>query len=166
MHSLKISTASASDLTIIQDLAYHIWPDAYKHILSKEQIDFMLEKMYDLELMKEEQRNGTCFELAKINDTPVGFMAYGPPEHGVLKLHKLYLSQEWHGHGYGSQILQHVIAAGRKFDCKAVELNVNKNNKQATRSYERNGFKVSKSVVTPFGNGFVMDDYVMKHDIK
>ena len=47
-----------------------------------------------------------------------------------------------------------------------VYLTVNKNNKTAIRAYEKNGFVITTSVVTDIGQGFVMDDYIMKYFVK
>ena len=43
-----ISSVSVNQLPIIQDLAYKIWPSTYGEILSKIQLDYMLDKFYDL----------------------------------------------------------------------------------------------------------------------
>jgi len=47
-----------------------------------------------------------------------------------------------------------------------VFLTVNKNNRPAIRAYEKNGFAITDSVVTDIGQGFVMDDYIMKCFVK
>ena len=50
-------------------------------------------------------------------------------------------------------------AAGYKF----LRLNVNKQNKDAIRAYERNGFKLYEKVKVDIGGGFYMDDYIYQH---
>ena len=44
-------------------------------------------------------------------------------------------------------------------------LNVNKNNGQAIRAYEKRGFAIREAVVNDIGRGYVMDDYVMAKPI-
>ena len=82
---------------------------------------------------------------------------------GVAKLHKLYLDYNYHGKGIGSMALRHVIGETRAAGYKFLRLNVNKQNKDAIRAYERNGFKLFEKVKVDIGGGFYMDDYVYQH---
>lgn len=43
---ITIQKASIVDVKIIQKIAYNSWPSTYGTILSKEQLDYMLEKFY------------------------------------------------------------------------------------------------------------------------
>ncbi|MDD3118977.1 MAG: GNAT family N-acetyltransferase [Victivallales bacterium] len=166
MHQLKIIPATAAELHEIEALARKIWPFAYGEILSREQVEYMLDHMYDQNTMKQELQNGTRFDLLLCENRAIGFISYGPPdERQILKLHKLYLLPEYHHLGYGSAALRHVITEAGKMGCVAVDLCVNKRNERALRSYRRNGFEIVEAIVTPFGNGFVMDDYLMRHTL-
>jgi GNAT superfamily N-acetyltransferase len=82
-----------------------------------------------------------------------------------MKLHKLYLLPEMHGHGLGSRLLQHVEREVRAGGARRLILSVNKRNTKAITAYQRNGFVIAESVVTDIGNGFVMDDYVMAKEL-
>ena len=64
--------------------------------------------------------------------------------------------------GVGSRLIA-TAEAGRSRPAAARRsiLNVNKNNVQAIRAYEKSGFAIRESVVVDIGGGFVMDDYVM-----
>ena len=53
------------------------------------------------------------------------------------------------------------MSSQRAQRCSTLILNVNKNNVQAIRAYEKNGFAIREAVVVDIGGGFVMDDYVM-----
>ena len=166
MHRFKIIPATTAELHEIESLARQIWPDAYGEILSPEQIDYMLGKMYDQATLTREFRNGTRFDLLMCENRAIGFASYGPPNRQhILKLHKLYLLPECHGRGYGSATLRHVVEQAKELGCTAVDLCVNKHNKRAQRSYRRNGFEVVESIVTPLDHGFVMDDYLMRYTI-
>ena len=51
---MKISFATKSQLDIVKDLAYKIWPSTYGPILSEEQVDFMLDKFYNIKSLEEQ----------------------------------------------------------------------------------------------------------------
>ena len=81
------------------------------------------------------------------------------------KLHKLYLDYNYHGKRSGSMALQHVMKEARAAGYKFLRLNVNKQNKEAIRAYERHGFKLYEKVKVDIGGGFYMDDYVYQHTL-
>lgn len=151
------------DLETVAKLAEKIWSRTYKEILSQEQMAYMLEMMYDLSVTTREVMDGVRFELICDGEKPIGFISYGPYADGVAKLHKLYLDYNYHGKGIGSMALRHVIGETRAAGYKFLRLNVNKQNKDAIRAYERNGFKLYEKVKVDIGGGFYMDDYIYQH---
>ena len=163
----QIVRAQEEHLPAISGLAGVIWRACYPGIITTEQIDYMLARMYALDLLRDEIRSqGIRYDQLLVNGKPAGFASYGPTsEPGVIKLHKLYLLPEMHGCGLGSRLLQHVerevrVGAG----CRLI-LSVNKRNTKAIAAYRRNGFVIAESVVTDIGGGFVMDDYVMTKEL-
>jgi len=162
-----ISTAVEADLSAISNLAGVIWRACYPGIITNEQIDYMLARMYALEVLRDETRSqGIRYDQLLVDGKLVGFASYGPTaEPGVIKLHKLYLLPELHGRGLGSCLLQHVEQEVRAGGGRRLILSVNKRNAKAVAAYRRNGFVVADSVVTDIGNGFVMDDYIMAKDL-
>jgi len=163
----RIVRATEADLSAISELAGVIWRICYPGIITHAQIDYMLARMYALDLMRDEIRaQGIRYNLLLVDGKPAGFVSYGPTdEPGVVKLHKLYLLPEWHGHGLGSRLLQHCEQEARTAGARRLILSVNKRNAKAITAYKRNGFIVADCVITNFGNGFVMDDYVMAKDL-
>jgi GNAT superfamily N-acetyltransferase len=79
-------------------------------IITHAQIDYMLARMYALDVMRDEiATQGIRYDLLLVGGKPAGFASYGPTaEPGVVKLHKIYLLPELHGRGLGSRLLQHV----------------------------------------------------------
>lgn len=164
--TVEISPATEADLPALSALAGVIWRQHYPGIISSAQIDYMLGKMYSLETLREELRSrGVCFVRLLVAGRFVGFAAYGPTtEPGVMKLHKCYLLPELHGRGYGSRLLQHCAEAARSLGARRLVLAVNKHNTKAVAAYQRNGFAVTEAVITDFGGGYVMDDFIMAKD--
>jgi len=164
---VQIVPAAEEHLSALAELAGVIWRQHYPGIISHAQIDYMLGKMYSLDTLMEELRmKGIRFERLLVNGRFVGFASFGPTsEAGVMKLHKCYLLPEMHGCGHGSRLLQHCEQEVRRHGAHRLILAVNKRNTKAVAAYQRNGFTVADSVITDFGNGFVMDDYIMAKDL-
>ena len=53
----------------------------------------------------------------------------------------------------------------RQLGCQTLQLNVNKQNWKAIRSYRKNGFQIIESATNDIGNDFVMDDFIMRCDL-
>jgi ribosomal protein S18 acetylase RimI-like enzyme len=163
----QILPATETDLPAIAQLAGVIWRACYPAIITHAQIDYMLARMYALDVMRDEIRSqGIHYDRLLMEGKLAGFASYGPTaEPGVVKLHKLYLLPELHGRGLGSRLLQHVEREVRAGGARRLVLSVNKRNAQAIAAYRRNGFTTADSVITDIGGGFVMDDYVMAKEL-
>jgi ribosomal protein S18 acetylase RimI-like enzyme len=163
----RIVPATETDLADLSNLAGTIWRTYYPGIISREQIEYMLAKMYSLETLREEIcRRGIRYERLLVGESFAGFAAYGPTEQpAVFKLHKIYMHPEWHGRGLGSLLLRHCEGQAAKAGGNSLVLTVNKKNTKAIAAYLRNGFVVTDAVVTDIGGGFVMDDYIMSKNI-
>jgi ribosomal protein S18 acetylase RimI-like enzyme len=161
--ALSIVGATDADLAAVADLAGVIWRRHYPGIITREQIDYMLGIGYShAALSRFVEEAGAGLDLARLGARLVGFAAYYRVNGGrELKLDKLYVLQDVQGRGVGSRLIVEVEAAARAQGCTALILQVNKNNKQAIRAYEKNGFAIREAVVVDIGRGFVMDDYVM-----
>ena len=164
-HSPVIESVSErSQLSEIAALADVIWREHYVSIISQGQIEYMLRKMYGLEVLEHQLRHEqVSFDCLRLADRLIGFASYGPTgTPREIKLHKLYLLPSEHRKGYGSLLLKHIegVAVKRGFEC--LILAVNKRNHSAIRFYERTGFCVREKIVLDIGGGFVMDDYVME----
>ncbi len=167
-NQVQILPATEDHLPALAKLAGVIWRQHYPGIISPAQIDYMLARMYSLDTLREQiQSRDIWFVRLLVADRFVGFASCGPtPEAGVSKLHKCYLLPEMHGRGLGSLLLQHCERAVHRLGARRLILAVNKRNLKAVAAYQRNGFTVAESVITDFGSGFVMDDYIMAKELK
>jgi ribosomal protein S18 acetylase RimI-like enzyme len=161
--AIVITSARHDDVPEIQRLAREIWHAHYPGIISREQIDYMLEHGYASGVLDEIiDGPDSGIELALDDGKRVGFAAWYATDAGdEVKLEKLYVLQSHQRKGVGARLIATVESAARQLGVRTVVLNVNKNNTQAIRAYEKQGFAIRAEVVVDIGHGFVMDDYVM-----
>lgn len=164
---ISILPATIEHLPHIAELAGLSWRAHYPGIISVEQIEYMLGRMYNLDTLRDDitVRGITMDRL--LRDTHlIGFAAYGPTDDpGEMKLHKLYLHPDEKRKGYGSLLLRHVEAATRARGYRSLMLTVNRRNHGAVATYRRNGFNIRATVDIDIGHGFVMDDFVMEKKV-
>ena len=162
MSNVTFARAAPTDIPLLQALARQIWRAHFPGIISLEQIEYMLDRMYATEVIDKEMRAGTGWELIREGTDPVGFLSYShDPAAARLKLHKLYVRIDRHGQGLGRASLGHVMGIAVALGAREVSLYVNKKNQKAIRVYERAGFTIAEAVTSDIGGGFVMDDYRM-----
>jgi GNAT superfamily N-acetyltransferase len=159
---LSIRLATGADIPLLRDMAERTWRKGYAAILSPEQMDYMLARMYAPEVIAQEMKDGVIWELAFDDETPVGFhsCAFDPGDRS-LKLNKLYVLPDAQGMGFGKALLARVSALAGTLGARKVWLQVNKKNTGAIRAYERAGYSVERTAVFDIGGGFVMDDFIM-----
>jgi diamine N-acetyltransferase len=155
--------ASPADIPLLRQLAREIWHAHYPGIISVEQVDYMLARMYGQETIAHELASGVTWEIIRADATPIGYLSFSMegPENRV-NLHKLYVAMAWHGQGVGRAALARIRDYAVAAKAAAVSLYVNKRNDKAIRAYQRAGYRIADSVVNEFGGGFLMDDYRME----
>ena len=161
---LDIRNASIKDIPLIQELTYQIWPQTYAPILSKEQIDYMLEMMYSDTSLQQQMVDGARFLIAYEDKVPVGFAAFQEIKPTLFKLHKIYVLGTRQGKGTGRFMINHIIEEIRKQGASTLQLQVNRHNK-AKDFYELLGFTIIEEADFDIGNGYFMNDYVMEKKI-
>ena len=159
-----IRACRSSDLPALATLARHIWQQHYLAIISQAQIDYMLQQRYQATALQAELDTPQHWlDGLWLGETMIGFANYFCTEHPThMKLDKLYLHSDWHGRGLGSLLLEYISARARQLGCETLTLAVNKRNATAIKAYCRNGFEVAEEVIVEIGNGFVMDDFIMR----
>lgn len=160
---MNIVVATKEQLAIVKSLAYKIWPNAYETILSKAQLDYMLEMIYSIDSLKKQFDNGHIFLLIEDNQNFIGFASYelNCNNSNKTKLQKLYVLPEIQGKGIGKQVIDYIKEKVVLSNNLALFLNVNKFNK-AKDFYQKYGFQIIKEEVIDIGNNYIMDDYVME----
>ena len=159
---LSVRTATVADIPLIRKLTFVIWPQTYCSIISKEQINYMLEMMYNPTTLQKQMEEDVCTFIIVYDDKePVAFASYNETEQQVWKLNKIYILQSQQGKGTGKFIINFIVAEIKANHAKALQLQVNRQNK-AKDFYERLGFKIIQTADFDIGNGYFMNDYVME----
>ncbi len=159
-----IRKATIHDIHLIQNLAYVTWPVAYRKVISSDQIEYMLDKMYSQESLEHQFYEGVQFLIADVEEEAVGFASFSILEGYTYKLHKLYVNPEKQQVGAGKALLKEVIARVINLGGKKLQLQVNRKNK-SVGFYEKMGFAIIKEQDFYFGNDYYMNDYIMELDL-
>lgn len=157
-HVVKIDV---SQVQLIHDLVHQIYYPTYCNILSKDQIDFMLEQNYTVAALQKALLTGQDFYVLKFLDgTDLGFMALKDGSEDILRIEKLYLLPKVQGMGAGKFFISFANSIANESNKKFLELNVNRGNK-AYYFYLKQGFKVTQEIDIPY-YGYILDDYIMQ----
>ena len=171
MNQMTLRPATLSDRALIRSISERTWPSTYGHIISQEQINFMLEWMYSDESLATQMNTGCAFYIANLNGADIGFCSVSPDEENNSdekaeasrshKLNKLYVLPSAQGTGAGKALLLQAIAVAKAAGSSSIFLQVNKHN-NAYSFYLKQGFIKEAEFKFDIGNGFYMDDYVMR----
>lgn len=163
---INFTSITQNNFQLVFNLASEIWNDNYKGIISQQQIDYMLNMMYNPERLQKDLDEGFQWELITKNDNIVGYLAYVLKTDNRVFLSKIYLKTNAQGLGIGKKALLHVINYSENQQSTAVYLTVNKSNEKGIRAYNKTGFKIIAEEITDIGNGYVMDDYVFEYQLQ
>lgn len=172
MNQPEIRIANLEDRALIRSISERTWPSTYGHIISQEQIDFMLDWMYSNTSLAEQFTKGHQFFIACLNGTDIGFCSVSEDreeqdnstnqtQQKAFKLNKLYVLPSAQGTGSGKALLEKAIEVAKNAGAESIFLQVNKHNNAYT-FYLKNGFVKEAEFKFDIGNGFFMDDYVMR----
>jgi diamine N-acetyltransferase len=158
--SVHITKAEEKDIKPISDLAKIIWNQHYPEIITREQIDYMLNKMYSAESLKEQmEKQHHEFFIISRDEKEIGFVSVSKSDgNGSYFLHKFYILQDKAATGVGTEAFHKLL---KQLHPTEIKLTVNRQNYRSINFYFKNGFKIERVADFDIGNGFVMNDFVM-----
>lgn len=163
----KISKATSKDIKAIQDIVYTTWPITYGGILSSIQLQYMLDLFYSEEALSTQiEKKEQLFYLISTEDSVLGFCAieHNHNQEAVTKIHKIYLLPETQGKGIGTFVMEAIRNFALENNTTGLLLNVNRFN-SALHFYQKIGFEIIDEVNIEIGNGYLMEDYIMKKSV-
>ena len=158
-HEVSLHKAGVTDIPAIAQFAYSIWNEYYVSIISQEQIDYMLNKMYSSEALEKQMNEGQNFFLIRLNHTPTGFVSVSEISPKEFMLHKFYVLGSERSKGLGSQVLG--ILVKHLNHPEKIILTVNRQNFKSINFYFKNGFTIEKVEDFEIGSGYYMNDFIM-----
>ncbi|MFA6812118.1 MAG: GNAT family N-acetyltransferase [Bacteroidaceae bacterium] len=168
----QIRKATIDDCALINVLAKEVFPVTYKEILSKEQMNYMMDWMYSLKnIRKQMEEEGHVYFISYHENKPCGYVSVqlqGKNEAGkdIFHLQKIYALPQYQGKHCGSFLFHEAIKYIKSVHPSPclLELNVNRHNK-ALLFYEHMGMKKSRQGDFDIGNGYFMNDYIMEMEL-
>ncbi|HTA63691.1 MAG TPA: GNAT family N-acetyltransferase [Bacteroidia bacterium] len=155
-----LKPVTEKDFSAVEKLARIIWDKHYITIISQQQIDFMLGKMYSFEALKKQTEEGhNIYLIVNDNAEEVGFVSVSSDNEGNFWLHKFYILQQKQHIGLGSLVFKQLF--NDLYQPNTIRLNVNRQNFKSVNFYFKLGFKIEKVNDLEVGNDYFMNDFVM-----
>lgn len=169
--NIEFRKAALEDIPIIRGMADIVFRSTYAEILSPEQMEYMMDRMYSEDSLKGQiAGQGKEFLIIEAGGIPAGYVSFEQESvlgdgRKLFHLQKLYVMAEFRKKGLGRAAVEHVLKMLRQSepDGFRVELNVNRQN-PATGFYEKLGMRRVREGDFPIGGGFYMNDYIYALD--
>ncbi len=160
---MTINTANEHDIPAIIQLAEVTWNETYRHIISEEQIQYMLQLFYRKDTLLQQMRSpGHHFWILQ-HDGEIRAYVHcieDALDTNIFKISKLYVLPKYQGLGVGKLLLMHIENESYSLKRNRILLNVNRQN-PAKEFYLKNGFEILQEIDIPLGK-FWLNDFVME----
>ncbi|MDZ4664349.1 MAG: GNAT family N-acetyltransferase [Bacteroidota bacterium] len=157
--TINLVKADIVDAALIENLARTIWHEYYPSIITVEQIDYMLKKMYSQDsLLEQMTQKKDTFYLVLVNHEPQGFISITHNDEKNYFLNKFYLIQNSAAKGKGTRAFKQLLSI---LQPNKITLTVNRQNFKSINFYFKNGFVIERVADFDIGNNYVMNDFVM-----
>ena len=129
-----IKKATTNDIQLINEMAQIVFPATYREILSKEQLDYMMDWMYSPKnLRKQMEEEGHIYYIAYKDGEAAGYVSIQPEGEHLFHLQKIYVLPLFQGCRLG----------------------------KALQFYQHLGMEKVAEGDFHIGNGYYMNDYIM-----
>jgi len=156
---MKIQEVKLESLSRVHALAKKTWFNTYKSILEEQQLNYMFNMMYKIENLEHNVKKGSSYYIIR-DKVDLGFIEIIKKEY-IIKLNKIYVIPNQQGKGLGENLIRFICDIAKNKKITQIELNVNRYNK-AIKFYLKQDFKIIKEENIEIGNGYLMEDYVMR----
>lgn len=164
---MELKVATQLDIPIIQDLANTVWPHTFAHLMSQDQLNYMMEMMYSTESIEKQMSDlNHCYLLVQDSGEYIGYLSYevNYKQQSLTKIHKIYVLPTYQGKGVGRYLIRQSVAIAKENSNRELTLNVKRDN-TAIHFYKSLGFEIVATEDIDIGDGYLMQDYVMNKKI-
>jgi len=158
---VTIRRAEQKDAALLAALAREIWTEHYTPIIGAAQVEYMLGEFQSEAAIRRDIAQGYVYDIAYVNQDACGYSATRDDGESHF-LSKLYVRRDCRGRGIARMLVDRAARRAREAGAKTLRLTCNKHNAGSLAAYARLGFAIVDECVTPIGNGFVMDDYILE----
>jgi ribosomal protein S18 acetylase RimI-like enzyme len=171
MSAVTIRAATLADAAAVASLAAATFPLACPpHSTPRDIAEHIRTRLSESVIVAELGDESIRYRLAEVSGALVGYtMLVGdvPPPDGPrgerpMELRRIYVHEEWHGHGVGAALMTDALQRADAADL--LWLGTNELNNRAIRFYRRHGFEVSGSKTFRVGQA-IECDYVMSRGV-
>lgn len=159
---IKIRRADSADTTLLAELAYTTFWDAFHEHPANRPEDmaaYMATAFSEEQVGRELADERNVFLIAEIDGEAAGYvkLVIGATEDGItatrpIELSRLYSHQKYLGKGVGQTLMDESFRLAREHDRDVMWLGVWEFNPRAQRFYEKNGFTVCGKHVFQLGS--------------
>ena len=151
------------EINDIAILANEIWHQHFIPIIGEAQVEYMVAKFQSYPAITGQiQNDGYEYFQIFIDDKLAGYTGVHA-EDQALFLSKLYIHEDFRGNHLATKALNFLIELCKERGLKKIWLTCNKYNSNTLAIYDHLGFEVTDEQVADIGNGFVMDDYILRY---
>lgn len=156
--NVQLIAAVKEDIPEISGLASRIWNEHYPDVIGREQVNYMLEMLYNDKALEKQMNDGQQFYLIRISGQNLGFISVSENSDTECFIHKYYVEVSEHRRGIGKSAFEILLEL---YPGKSFKLQVNRQNHKAINFYFKMGFVIERVADFDIGNGYFMNDFVM-----
>lgn len=147
-------------------LAETIWAEYYTPIIGAEQVRYMLDRFQSKnQIWQDVTERGFVYIYLTVADKPAAYMAFQDQPDATCFLSKLYVLKDFRRQGFSKILIDYLVLHCQNENKHQIFLTVHKKNLQSIAVYKKMMFRLAEPIVTDIGQGFVMDDYIMRRDL-
>ena len=142
-----IRRAEVTDLSKVETVARATWPVAYAGIIPDEVQRRLLDSWYSPESLRRAlAAQGASFFVAESRGEVIGFAQFVRRSSESVELTRIYVLPDWQRSGIGMRLLAVGLAEFTEEGLKQVTVQVERENRNGRRFYERAGFAESRGL--------------------
>lgn len=145
---IKIFKAKVEEVTEIKKLLYKTWISVYSGLYSQEAIDKITSEWHSIKLLKNQILDPKkLFLVAKDGNKIIGMCntASVSDKENEINIQRLHIDPDYQRQGIGTSLINKIIDTFPKVS--KIDLEVEKQNKQAISFYKKNGYKIVREKV-------------------